>query len=362
MRKVALFILLVTLCSLVAVCSCARRGMPPGGPVDLEPPRIVSMKPDSGEVNTRAVSEICMTFSEPMDKRTVRDAAVIRPGVRVAEAHWQKNTFCLLLTDSLTAARTYTVLLMSGGKDAHGNSIKAPYLWTFSTGDTLFGGSIRGKVLAKGLPAPGIPVWAFDSVRCPAPDFAIDEPDYVSQSGSDGTFELIGLPAGVYLLFGFKDKNTNRAYDVDVDFVSPAQFNAVITPEEPEFTGVEIRMLDPNEPGSIQGIVEHCFPESVSVVVHAVSTEDSLRVFIATAKPDGTFTIAKVNAGQYRVDCFADLNANRTYDPGVEPTCEEIHTVQVMPDEATKDVKLKMFCATPAEPEEKSADEKETVQ
>jgi hypothetical protein len=337
-RKLLLFVFLLVL------CSCARRGIPTGGPIDLEPPRITSSQPDSGEVRAGPVSQICMSFSEPMDKRTVRDAVVVRPRVKTKEVAWRKNTFCILLTDSLLPSTTYSVVVMSGCKDVHGNGMKAPHLWAFSTGDTLLAGTIRGKVLTKGLPAPGIPVWAFDSLKCPAPDFTKDEPHYVSQSGREGAFELIGLPSGVYLLFAFKDKNSNRAYDEGLDFVSPAQSSVVITPEEPVFTDLEIPLVDPNEPGGIGGIVEHCYPDTIRLVVRAFSVKDSLSFFTTVARADSSFSIAKLAAGQYRVDCFADLNSNHVYDAATEPRCLESHLVQVMPGEVTKGVKLTMFC------------------
>jgi uncharacterized protein (DUF2141 family) len=343
---------LLLLIFLVAMCSCARRGLPPGGPIDLQPPRILSCRPDSGEIRVQAVSEICINFSEPMEKRTVRDAIVVRPRVNVKEVHWQKNTFCLLLTDSLVPSTTYSIIVMSGCKDAHGNSINAPHVSAFSTGDTLLAGTIRGKVETKGLPTPGTPVWAFDSLKCPAPDFTKDEPHYVSQSGSDGTFELIGLPSGVYLLFAFKDKNSNRAYDQDVDFVSPALSSVVISPEAPEFTGLEIPLVDPSEPGGIEGIVEHCYPDSVRIVVRAVSAKDSLSSFAAVARPDSSFSVVKLRPGEYLVDCFVDLNSNRVYDSATEPRCQETHMVQVMPGEVTKDVRLTIACPSPALPEE----------
>ena len=345
---------------LIVICSCARRGLPPGGPIDLVPPRIVSSEPDSGEINVGVVPEICIDFSEPMDKRSVRDAVVIRPPVKVEGVRWRKSTFCLTLADSLRPSTTYTVLLMSGCKDGHGNVMTAPSLLAFSTGDSLLAGRIQGKVLTKGLPAAGIPVWAFDSLKCPAPDFSKDQPTYVSQSGGDGAFDLIGLTSGVYLLFAFKDKNANRAYDADVDFVSPAPFNVIISPEESLFTGLEIPLVDPNEPGSIAGTVEHCYPESVTIIVRTISLKDSLSLSAAAVRPDSTFGVAKLSPGQYKVDCFADLNSNRIYDTVLEPTCEETHVVQVLPGEATKDVKLKMTCLPIALPAESKQVEGET--
>jgi len=341
---------------LMLACSCARRGLPPGGPIDIEPPRVLFSKPDSAEIRVGASSEICLGFSESMDKRSVRDAVDIRPLIKIGSVSWRKNTFCVTPSDSLLPSTTYSVLLMSGCKDVHGNGLKTPKLFAFSTGDSVFSGTITGKVLTKGLPSPGIAVWAFDSLKTPAPDFSKDQPLYVSQSGSDGAFQLIGLPSGTYLVFGFKDQNANRVYDADVDFVSPASSHVIINVEEPVFSDLEISMVNPNEPGSVAGLVQHCFPDSVAIVVRAVSVRDSSISSSTVAKSDSTFTISKLSPGQYRVDCFADLNNNRLYDAASEQKCEEPHSVTVLPGETTKNVVLKIECSGTAAP---SADTQE---
>jgi uncharacterized protein (DUF2141 family) len=341
-------------CILIAVCSCARQGLPPGGPPDVTPPKVLCSSPDSGEVRVTRVDEICIDFSERMAKRSVRDAIFIRPVVQVREGRWYKNTFCLVLDDSLEPAVTYSVLVMGGCQDSHNNYMKSPGLIAFSTGDTLMGGVIEGSVLSKGLPASGIPVWAFDSLKSPEPDFAAAEPDYVSQSGAAGDFKFIGLPSGHYLLFAFKDKDANRAYDEEADFLSAAPAAVHVTPEAPEVLGVEIALVDPDEPGTISGIIMHCLPESVSVVVTAVSMEDSLESHSASMMRDSTYAVTGLPPARYSVRCFADLNLNRMHEPPGEPICDDIHYVQVPPGETVKNVTFVMPC-----PEETSGEDKE---
>jgi len=339
----------------MVLSSCARKGLPPGGPPDVTPPRVVSSYPDSGDVQVTGVSEICIDFNERMEKRSVRDVIAVRPKVQVREGRWHKNTFCLVLDDSLQPSSTYCVIVMGGCKDSHGNYMKSPHLAAFSTGDTLLAGVIQGSVLAKGLPASGIPVWAFDSLSCPEPDFTKDEAHYVSQSGAAGDFKLIGLPSGTYLLYVFKDEDANRAYDEETDFVSAAPAPAHITPEEPEVLGVEIALLDPNEPGRITGVVEHCLPETVRVVVTATSTEDSLALFSAPVMRDSTFAIGNLPPGRYLVSCYADANLNETFDAPEESGCVDVHSVHVLPGETVKDVTLVISCEKePAFEEEES--------
>jgi hypothetical protein len=312
----------------------------------------VSSSPDSGEVLVTGVSEICIQFSERMGKRTVRDVIVVRPHVQVREGRWSGNTFCLVLDDSLQSSVTYTVLVMGGCKDSHGNHMTSPHLAAFSTGDTLLAGSIRGSVLAKGLPASGIPVWAYDSLRCPEPDFAKDEPHYVSQSGAAGDYKFIGLPSGTYLLYAFKDKDANRAYDEETDFVSGAPAPIRVTPDTLDMLDVEIALVDPNEPGRVAGTVEHCLPETVQVIVYAVSTEDSASFYSGPMMRDSTFAVDGLPPGRYSLCCYADLNSNETHDVPEEPSCADAHFVGIVPGETLKDVTLVIAC-----PEERPAPE-----
>ncbi len=333
------------------VCSCARRGMPPGGPIDSEPPRVVSTAPDSGAMSVGPAPEVCVTFSEQMDKRTVRDGVLLRPSVKVGDANWRKNSFCMTLAESLKPATTYTVTLMTGCKDAHGNATREPYAFVFSTGDSIERGEISGVVTAKTLPAPGTPVWAFDSVRTPSPDFTNDEPVYVSQAGSTGEFRLLGLRPGTYLLYAFKDRDANRAFDEGTDFASPAPAPVRVTSENPVVADVKIALVDPKEPGGVRGTVLHCFAaDSVVIAVTAVSVTDTSSVFSSTAGKDSTFSIGDMPAGRYTVSCFVDLNRDGVRDGAGEVECVEPHVVQVTPGEVVTGVKLELPCPGRASP------------
>lgn len=339
-------------CILLVACSCARRGMPPGGPVDTDPPRIVAVVPDSGQARVEDLSEVCITFTEQMDKRSVKDMVLVRPTLKIRDTHWRKNTFCVSLAESLSSSATYVFTVMSGSKDAHGNYLKAPYVFTFSRADTVMSGRIEGTVRAKNLPVAGIQVWAFDSVSCPQPDFSKDQPQYVAQSGSDGKYGFLGLPSGTYLLYGFKDKNANRAYDQDSDFTSPAEKPIWIDSDFPVLTGVDIYLVDPSEPGGITGVVLHCIPDSIRMIVTAASVADSLALFTAPVGRDSVFLLKGMPPGRYGVSAFADLDDSRDWQPESEPSSPDTHVIEVIPGETIKGVKLEIPCTKPPEPDE----------
>ncbi len=325
--------------------------------MDTEPPRVVSSAPDSGQVETGSVSEVCITFSEAMDKRSVGDMLLLRPAAEVRDTRWRKNTFCLSLADPLDSTATYVVTLLTGCRDAHGNHMKAPYAFTFTGADTIEPGTIKGSVEVKGLPAPGIPVWAFDSLTVPEPDFTKDDPAYVSQTGPDGKFSLMGIPGGVFLMYAFKDKDANRVYDEGTDFTSPAAEAVLIGPGHRQVTGVKIDLVDPTEPSEIWGVVHHCLPETVAIVVTAQSLADSSKSFSITAGRDSVFAFTDIPADRYSVCCYADFDKSNTREAETEPACEDAHTVRVAAGAAVKDVKLEIACRRLGTPEESATEE-----
>ncbi|MFH0778011.1 MAG: Ig-like domain-containing protein [Candidatus Eisenbacteria bacterium] len=336
--------MLIPLLILLLLASCARRGMPLGGPPDVDPPRVVSFHPDSGSVSAGGVSEICVTFNESMERRSVRDFLVLRPHVDVRSVSWNGNTLCLSLADSLQPSATYCVLLMAGYRDAHGNTTRVPHLSIFSPGESLSSGTISGSVTVKGLPSPGTQVWAFDTAACPAPDFSEDEPHYVAQAGPQGDYKFVGLPGGTYRLYAFADKNSNRTYDTGEDFLSPAPGPITLVSSADVVSGLDMKLVNPAEPGGISGVVEHCRPDSLVITVLVTSAGDSLRTAGVALAPDSSFSITDLPSDRYLVKCFVDLNKDGRRDEDETVGCVETHAVTVPPGEVVKDIRLKIEC------------------
>ncbi len=210
-----------------AALSCAKMGFPPGGPDDNVAPVLISSYPASLATNIPTDSTIRLEFSERMDEQTVEDNLVIVPiPSRWPEYSWETGGTVLKLDfpDNLRDNSTYVISVGSKAADLRKNDLGETVNISFSTGDKLENGMIRGRVVPftflDGKPESnsGIDVAAFringDGV---SPDPRRDVPDYVTQSGDDGTFEFIGLSSGNYRLFAIDDKDKNGFYSEGYD-------------------------------------------------------------------------------------------------------------------------------------------------
>ena len=106
---------------------------------------------------------------------------------------------------------------------------------SFSTGAKIENGKIAGKIIPYAFTGKdsektsGVDVVAYrmdgmDSI----PDPRNDVPDYATQSGADGTYEMIGLSSGVYRLFAIGDKDHDGFYSEGYDLIGISPHDVVI--------------------------------------------------------------------------------------------------------------------------------------
>ncbi len=109
------------------------------GPKDTEPPRVVSTSPKDGEMLFAQLFQypipISVTFSEPMDQKSVEEAFQIDPPEQGTFA-WSGNSVTFTPSTWSLSFQT-TVIIGTGAKDLAGNPLAAPF--TFSFGKVLPG-------------------------------------------------------------------------------------------------------------------------------------------------------------------------------------------------------------------------------
>jgi len=180
-----------------------------------------------------------MEFSEPMDTRTVEDNLFIVPIPAVQpRIEWKSRDTTLLLRfgEPLLDDATYVISVGKKARDLRNNQLDEAILLSFSTGDEIENRKIRGKVIPATFAGDdrenvsGIDVAAFridGSGDGPDPRKAI--PAFVTQSGGDGAFEMIGLSRGTYRLFAIGDKDRNGFYSEGYDMIGVASRDVVLT-------------------------------------------------------------------------------------------------------------------------------------
>lgn len=186
--------------------SCARMGVPPGGPEDKTPPEISIAFPEAGSVNVPLNSDVSLEFSEPVNRPAVESSLYLspEPGKRL-RYRWSGRRLLLDYLDPLPESRTIVVTVGAQAKDMQGNPLANSYTLAFSTGDHIDRGEIKGvSLMPEGAKSMTITAYLLGDTL---PDPMVDAPDYRMQTDEFGEFDLNYLAPGTYRLFALEDKN-----------------------------------------------------------------------------------------------------------------------------------------------------------
>ena len=197
---------------------CAKVGPPTGGPVDKEPPRILSHYPESDALEVARDTEVEIVFSEPMNREQT-EAAIFTSPAGPLQLSW--NGPRLRIAMPLSEERTYVLTVGTGARDLRGNALTKSFTLAFATGSQLDQGLVRGRVYQDHQPVAGVHVWAYD-LGTFSGEVGLDEPSYQTQSGTDGDYEFTRLAPGHYRVLAFRDANRNALPDADEWLALPA--------------------------------------------------------------------------------------------------------------------------------------------
>ena len=197
---------------------CAQEGAPPGGPPDTLPPAIVTLDPESGSTQIPVTVTPVITFNERVDLRSLEDGILIVPLVSFkATSNWNGDQIRLIFEEALQKDKTYVITLGTTVRDVRGNRLSMPRSYAFSTGSAIDQGEISGLVAMGTGPVFGANVWAYNLQANTEPNPGREPPDYIVQTGNDGSFAFSYLSPGVYRIFAFQDKGRDRRYDPGID-------------------------------------------------------------------------------------------------------------------------------------------------
>ena len=201
---------------LLAVAACARIEPPPGGPPDVTPPRLVSVRPESLASVPGFRGEVVFQFDEVVSEGgsandglgtgDLERLILLSPTVGVPEVRWHRTRIGVRPREGWKDGRVYRVQLLPGVTDLHNNRSLAERIVTFRTGGPAPETTLRGSVhdWVAGRPARGALV---EAVLLP------DSLTYRALADSNGAFVLGPLPKGEYLVYGVIDLSHNGRRD-----------------------------------------------------------------------------------------------------------------------------------------------------
>jgi hypothetical protein len=208
-------LLVTALLGAVGAYACANVANPPGGPPDVAPPRLVSVRPDSGAVVPAWRDEVELQFDEVIDEMpslaggtgglsTLVLLSPVAGGIRV---EWHRNRITVEPKEGWKPNRVYRLEVLPGLMDLRRNKLDTGRVVLFSTGPTIGSARLSGLALS----------WVEQRVLPRAIIEAVPLPDtigYVTASDSTGRFKIEGLTPGRYLVYATADQNTNRRRDL----------------------------------------------------------------------------------------------------------------------------------------------------
>ncbi|MFO7891185.1 MAG: Ig-like domain-containing protein [bacterium] len=225
LKKWVLIFLLVT--------ACAKQGMPPGGPVDKTPPRIIKTIPDTNSTFVDPNIRVEVVFNEWLNSRTVEDAVFISPYVGDdVKIKTGGKKIIISFPQPLKKEFTYVITFGTNIKDTHNNGLEKSFTLAFSTGGRLDKGEIKGKVYGE-KNAKGINVWAYLLSGANEVNPSVSEPDYIIQCEEGGDFHLTHISLGEYRLFAIEDRIADRLYSKGEDRIGLTYSDVFIPFEEP---------------------------------------------------------------------------------------------------------------------------------
>ena len=291
---------------------CAKVGPPTGGPVDKEPPRILSHYPESDALEVARDTQVEIVFSEPMNREQT-EAALFTSPAGPLQLSWRGPR--LRIAMPLAEERTYVLTVGTGARDLRGNALTKSFTLAFATGSQLDQGLVRGRVYQDHQPVAGAYVWAYD-LGTFSGEVGLDEPSYQTQSDADGGYEFVRLAPGHYRVLAFRDANRNALPDADEWLALPASSVEV---EEEEVLAGDLALVRRQMPTPVlkRGQAIHAerlmllFDEAVDPqdleleiaglavesLYAAPGAEEKIYVETATQEPDQRYAIQLAFAG-----------------------------------------------------------------
>jgi len=120
---------------------------------DAIPPTVQTVSPGRDATDVPKTTAVVVTFSEAMDRLSVKQAIQVKEGNFAYNFNWPDNkTVSFSLIPNLLLGTAYTITIMNTASDLVGNHMISNYDWTFTT--EYWRGDVHGRVVddADGSP------------------------------------------------------------------------------------------------------------------------------------------------------------------------------------------------------------------
>jgi hypothetical protein len=236
----SLILLFLGGCLLIGT-NCAGIVAPSFGPPDRTPPEVAETYPLPHTLNFKS-KKLHMEFSKYVDHRSAEQAIFFSPSVGKMKFDWGGKGVDMEFRDSLRPNTTYIMTLGTDVEDLQNNRMAKSFALPFSTGNKIDSASIAGKVFDRS--PEGVLIYAFD-LQYKNPDTlnpALNKPDFLTQTGKDGSFLLPYLRVGKYRVMAVRDEYRNVQYDRQVDGYAMLPADVILTQDSSHAKDIQFRL------------------------------------------------------------------------------------------------------------------------
>jgi len=321
--------------------SCANQISPSGGPIDTEPPYIVSTHPNTNELNYKS-NEIRFEFNEYIERKSFEEALFVSPAnIIKPEFDWSGRKVKVILPYALEDNKTYSITVGTDVADVNNkNRMSQAYTLAFSTGDQIDTFFIVGKIFDNTPSGYLVVAYKINEITQDTLNPSMVYSDYTTQSGKDGEFILNNLSEGKYRIFAIRDEYKNLLYDqgtdrigshwddVTLDSNNIACYNIFIRThleDTASFKLLDVDALDKNHisirfnrnidasswlPAFVT-ILDSAKSEEVDVINYSIEEAKPNRIKLLTRQMTNSTYILTVNSLKDSIGNVIDTNNNR---------------------------------------------------
>lgn len=294
---------------------------PSGGPKDEAPPEVTGIQPVPGSAGVDRDSSIKIAFSEKVDGDSFKKLVQIYPPLEFDKMRTKDEVFEIIFREELPET-TICVLIRKGYADQHKVKGERGINFCFSTADSLDSGKISGRVLFKMSPdSTGLAKLVSISDVDSTGDLSRAPEARIAFCGSDGSFTFEALPTNgtMFRLWAFTDGNEDTRFSPGDEFFTALEDTFTLTSGMPSIAGLEINIIDPEEPGKIEGTITDLTGSGIPPTARFEPLYEDGTPLIVSADTTGSYTVAGIPPGDYIftafIDAFADSLPGSYTDP-----------------------------------------------
>jgi hypothetical protein len=199
---------------ILIINACAKISSPSGGPRDRLPPVAVKSVPAMGARNFRG-NKIEILFDEYVVLDNINDKFMVSPPMKKKPRVLIRGKSVVVeFDDKLKDSTTYTFYFQDAIKDLNENNVLQNYQFVFSTGPVIDSLSVTGNIYnAYNLEVPEKTIVLMYRELA---DSAVVKhlPEYITRLTADGYFRIDNIRPGIYRLFGLKDADNSKNYNL----------------------------------------------------------------------------------------------------------------------------------------------------